>query len=111
MATNQVLDQADTIKVTVPAGVVSGSPVAVGGITGVALIDRQTDGKTVIARRGSYNLTVTGATTEGAVLTATVAAGLVTAIDTTAADATHIFFGYATAVQAATAVQEVLLKD
>jgi len=42
------------------AGAVSGEPVIVGGITGVALIDADTDNKCTFDTEGVYNLPVRG---------------------------------------------------
>jgi predicted RecA/RadA family phage recombinase len=107
MAINEVYDDVDNFPITVPAGVVSGDPVAIGTLVGVALIDRQADGKTVIARRGCYELTVTGAITLGAPVYAVVAADLVTSL--TATVGTNIRFGTAGAAQAATGSIPVIL--
>lgn len=60
MATNEVLEDADNIYITVPSGTVSGDPVAAGQITGVAQIDRQADGKATITRKGMHKLSVKG---------------------------------------------------
>ena len=58
MATNEVFDKADTLYEAVPSGTVSGDPVCVGQIPGVALIDRDADGKATITRRGAHLLSV-----------------------------------------------------
>lgn len=107
MATNEVYENDDSFPITVPAGVVSGDPVAVGEIVGVAIIDRQADGKTTIRRRGTFNLTVTGAITLGAPVYAVVAAGLITSLTATAS--TNTRFGLAGAAQAATGKIPVIL--
>jgi predicted RecA/RadA family phage recombinase len=62
MATNETFDKADNLYVPVPAYVVSGSPVIVGMIPGVALGARDaTSGKAEIRTRGAYRVSVTGA--------------------------------------------------
>ncbi len=59
MATNLVFKDPDNLLLTV-AGVSSGNPVAVGGITGVALTNTGDDGKSVIRRNGVFELNVEG---------------------------------------------------
>ena len=60
MAKNLVIKKPDNILVAVPSGVKSGDPVAVGGITGVALIDAEDDGTCIIRRKGVFELNVEG---------------------------------------------------
>lgn len=60
MATNEVFEKADTLYEAVPSGTLSGDPVVVGQIPGVALIDRDADGKATITRRGAHLLSVKG---------------------------------------------------
>ena len=104
---NEVYDNVDSFPITVPAGVISGDPVVVGELVGVAITDRGADGKTVIRRRGAFSLTVTGAITLGAPVYAVVAAGLVTSL--TATVSTNIRFGIAGAAQAATGKVPVII--
>jgi len=59
MAKNLVIKKPDNILVAVPSGVKSGDPVAVGGITGVALTD-SVDGTATIRRKGVFALEVEG---------------------------------------------------
>lgn len=59
MATNLVFKDPDNLLLTI-AGASSGDPVAVGGITGVALTDTGTDGKCVVRRKGVFELAVEG---------------------------------------------------
>lgn len=99
MALNQVYDDARRFPVAVPAGVVSGDPVVVGSIVGVALISRTSDGVVTIDTGGAYELTVAVATTLGQPIYAVVAGGLVTGLNTTAAGNTR--FGTALAAQGA----------
>jgi predicted RecA/RadA family phage recombinase len=61
MATNEVYDQADNLYVPVLSGVVSGGPVIVGMIPGVALTNRDAAGKAEVRTKGAYRVSVTGA--------------------------------------------------
>lgn len=58
MAKNRVLDHGRNLALPVPEGTVSGSPVIVGQIPGVALIDRKSDGKATVQRDGTFKLAV-----------------------------------------------------
>lgn len=60
MATNETLDQADTIYGTVPSGKVSGDPVVLGQVPGVCLISRDAAGKATITRTGMHKISVKG---------------------------------------------------
>ena len=66
MAKNQRYENALHITVTAPYAVTSGSPVRVGSICGVALIDAAAGERVTIWLDGSWDLQVTGATSEGA---------------------------------------------
>ena len=59
MANNLVFKKPDNLALTV-AGAKSGDPVAVGGITGVALMDAEDDGTCIIRRKGVFELEVEG---------------------------------------------------
>lgn len=107
MATNEVLENAFSVTVPIPAGVVSGDPIVLGTLVGVAVISRTADGKTTMRRKGSYNLTVTGAINAGDTVYAVVAGGLVTSL--TATVGTNTRFGTSLTTQAATGVCEVVL--
>lgn len=107
MATNEVYEDGDSIPITVPAGVVSGNPVVVGELVGVAVNDRQSDGLVTLRRKGVFNLTVSVATTLGQPVYAVVAAGLVTSLNVTAAGNTR--FGIALAAQAGSGIIPVLI--
>jgi predicted RecA/RadA family phage recombinase len=100
MAKNQVYHEARRFPVPVPVGVVSGDPVVVGELAGVALNSRQDDGTITLETQGAYELTVTGAVTLGAAIYAIVAGGLVTGLTTSATNNTR--FGTALAAQAGT---------
>ncbi|MFG1659072.1 capsid cement protein [Micromonospora chersina] len=68
MAKNQVFDDGDQFAAvcTDPATPVSGDPVIVGQLPGVALINEEPDGKTTIKTNGVYNFPVKGVTTAAA---------------------------------------------
>ena len=77
---NERYTNAKHISVPVPAGTKSGDPVKVGQICGVAVIDRESDGRATIWLDKSYDLPVAGAVgnfgapiyiTSGGTLTAT----------------------------------------
>jgi predicted RecA/RadA family phage recombinase len=97
---NEIYSPGRRLPVAVPAGVVSGDPVVVGSIVGVAQISRTADGVVTIDTQGVYELTVTGAITLGAPVYAVVAAGLVTSLTATAAGNTR--FGTCYGAQAST---------
>lgn len=61
MATNEVFHDGDNIVLPVIAGVVSGGPVIVGMIPGVALTTRDAAGNAIVRTKGTFNLSVTGA--------------------------------------------------
>lgn len=65
MAINEVYEKADTLYEAVPSGTLSGDPVCVGQMPGVALIDRDTAGKATITRIGAHNLSVAGIDSSG----------------------------------------------
>lgn len=100
MALNEVYSPGRKFPVAVPAGVVSGDPIVVGSIVGVAQINRTSDGVVTVDTAGVYELTVTGAITLGAPVYAVVASGLVTSLTATASGNTR--FGTALAAQGST---------
>ena len=60
MATNEVFDHGRTLYVPVPSGKLSGDPVVMGQVPGVAQIDRQADGHLTMKRDGMHKLPVKG---------------------------------------------------
>lgn len=58
MALNRARANGRKVYVPVVANTVSGDPVAVGQLPGVALIDRDADGKATVDTKGVYNLSV-----------------------------------------------------
>lgn len=58
MAKNRIYASNRRLELVVGAGVTSGSPVAVGKITGVAIADADSNNKTVVDRGGVYDLSV-----------------------------------------------------
>lgn len=113
MATNEVLDRADTVYVAVPSGKLSGEPCVSGQMPGVALIDRDAAGKVTMTRIGSHNLSVKGIDGGG---NSAVAVGDIiyyTEADTPklSKKATGVRFGYAngTVTSGGTSTIEVIL--
>ncbi len=66
MATNMAYKEGRRLKLTVPEGTVSGDPVCVGELCGVALIDRQSDGTATVDLGGVYSLSVAAIDNSGA---------------------------------------------
>lgn len=58
MAANRKFEHGRKLYLPVPAGVVSGDPVVVGQMPGVALTDRDADGNATVDFGGVYNLSV-----------------------------------------------------
>ena len=97
MAKNRNLEYGRQISVPVASGTLSGDPVAVGQIPGVAVVDRNSAGNATVQFDGVYNLSVKGIDGSG---NAAVAVGDVlyyTAGDTppVSKKATGVRFGYA----------------
>lgn len=61
MAKNRVYEDGKQLYLPVIAGVVSGGPVIVGMIPGVALTSRDADGFATVQTDGVFNVSVTGA--------------------------------------------------
>lgn len=61
MAKNKHFENTGTLYLPVLAGTVSGSPVIVGMIPGVAVTDRDTSGNATVDTEGTYDVSVTGA--------------------------------------------------
>lgn len=59
MAKNYV-QEGKTLRLTVPNGIVSGDPVAVGQLAGVALVDRDAAGYSQVQLEGVFSLSVKG---------------------------------------------------
>jgi len=102
------------LRVPVGAGIESGDPVVVGGITGVALVDRDSDGYAVIRRKGVFNLEVNGVDGSGNSAVAIGDSIYYVTGDTIklSKKATGVLFGYALEAVAsgASATIKVLLK-
>jgi predicted RecA/RadA family phage recombinase len=77
MARNEYLEEAENLYLPVPAYVVSGSPVIVGMIPGVAVTSRDSAGNATVTTEGAYNVTVgTGVVTVGMPIYITSATGV-----------------------------------
>lgn len=121
MATNLVFKKPDNLALTV-SGANSGDPVAIGGITGVALMDAEDDGTCIIRRKGVFELEVEGInmvyTTDWAYANVAVNVGdklyydAAKTIKINKNDHSGTFFGYAlgTVGSGAHATIQVLLK-
>lgn len=99
MAKNKVFDESDQLSLvcTDPATPVTGDPVLVGQIPGVALTNERADGTTSVDTEGVYHLSVKGVNGSG---NTAIAAGDIVyyvAADTPklSAKATGVRFGYA----------------
>lgn len=68
MALNRAYANARKLQFAVPSGVVSGDPVVVGQIPGVALTDRNSDGLASVDMGGAYHLEVEGTPTLGGII-------------------------------------------
>jgi len=99
---NEIYSPGRRLPIAVPVGVVSGDPVVVGSIVGVAQISRTADGVVTIDTAGVYELTVTGAITLGAPVYAVVAAGLVTSLTASAGAGANTRFGTCYGAQGST---------
>jgi predicted RecA/RadA family phage recombinase len=64
MATNERFRDADHLTLPVPSGTVSGDPVRVGALNGVAQTSRDEDGNATVWLKGAYDLEVDGAVTD-----------------------------------------------
>jgi predicted RecA/RadA family phage recombinase len=60
MARNRRYEDGKQFPVTVPSGVVSGDPIVVGTLPGVAVVDRRSDGTATCDFAGVYDLSVKG---------------------------------------------------
>ncbi len=65
MATNETHDNADQMKLPVPAGYTSGDSVVVGRMAGVLLTDRDAAGNAIVKMRGAFDLSVEGTNAAG----------------------------------------------
>lgn len=98
MAKNRVFHSGKVLRVTVPSPTVSGAPVAIGGMAGVALTDYHSDdGKATVDFGGVYDLSVKGVNGAGNVAVAEGDPLYYVDGDTPVLSkkATGVFFGYA----------------
>lgn len=111
MALNSKFANGRKLSLPVPAGVVSGEPVVVGALPGVAQTDRDAAGNASVDTGGAYDLSVTG--TGAAAAATAIAAGAIIYI--TAARALNVDpggtrYGYALEAVAAGATAVIAVK-
>lgn len=94
MAKNEVYKYAEWLNLPVASGVLSGAPVMVGSIPGVAQTDRDADGFASVATVGAFSLVVTGAIAAVGTPVYITSAGALTATATG-----NTLFGYALATK------------
>src|SRR5688572_3759843 len=95
MALIRVFDSGKVLRVTVPSPTASSDPVAIGGMSGVALTDYGTDGKATVDFGGVYDLEVVASNVAGNVAVAEGDALYISAAGVISKAATGTFFGYA----------------
>lgn len=101
MALNEIYRDADFLELPVLAGTESGDPVQVGGLNGVALTDRDTDGNASVALKGGYEFTVDFEVTEVGQPIYLLADGSALT-DSSSVPSTNALFGHALNTKAAT---------
>lgn len=114
MATNRRFAAGDALSVvaTHPAAPVSGDPVRVGQLPGVALTDERADGTTSVQFNGVFDLPVRGVQGAGNVAVAAGDKLFYTDADTPVLSKkdTGVFFGYALQAVASGATATILVK-
>lgn len=112
MARNEIFRDADHLSLPVPSGTVSGDPVKVGSLVGVAQTDRATatnpgggnaEGNATVWRKGAHSLTVDGAITAVGQAVYFVGDGTSRSAQLSATASGNTLFGYALETKAATA--------
>ncbi|MFO7172048.1 MAG: DUF2190 family protein [Bacillota bacterium] len=98
------------LRLPVPTGVRSGDPVAVGQLTGVALIDRQEDGTATVQVAGVFNLPVQAVDGGGGSAVAVGDPIYIQADRTLNKDANGVLFGHALATVAAGATATIPVR-
>jgi len=112
VANNQVYQEGRYLYLTVGVGVVSGDPVLVGGITGVAVYSADASNKAVVDCGGVYDLSVKAINDSGASAVAVGDAIFYVAADTPklSKKASGYFFGYALEAVDASATATINVK-
>lgn len=112
MAKNEIFRDADHLSLPVPTGTVSGDPVKVGDLVGVAETDRATatnfgggnpDGNATVWLKGAHKLTVDGAITAVGQAVYYVGDGTSRSAQLTATATDNTLFGHALETKAAAA--------
>ena len=112
MARNEIFRDADHLSLPVPSGTVSGDPVKVGGLMGVAQTDRATasnfgggnpEGNATVWLKGAHVLTVDGAITDVGQPVYFVGDGTSRSAQLSATATDNTLFGHALETKAATA--------
>lgn len=112
MAKTEIFRDADHLSLPVPTGTVSGDPVKVGDLVGVAETDRATatnfgggnpDGNATVWLKGAHKLTVDGAITAVGQAVYYVGDGTSRSAQLTATATGNTLFGHALETKAATA--------
>ncbi len=110
---NEAFPYGKDLSLPVPAGTVSGAPVAVGQIPGVASTDRRADGMTSVKMHGVFRLAVVGQEWNGtAIVNVAIAEGAILYLNGTTLnrDNRGVRFGYALEPVAAGATTTILVK-
>jgi predicted RecA/RadA family phage recombinase len=112
MATNQVYSKGDELIEPVASGVLSGAPVVVGQMPGVAQTDRDANGNASVDFDGVYNLSVKGINAGGNTAIAYGDILYYTTGDTPpiSAKATGVRFGYARGAVTSGATATIAVK-
>jgi predicted RecA/RadA family phage recombinase len=109
MSKNRVYAKGDDLSLPVPAGTVSGNPVAVGQIPGVARTDRRANGEASVEMDGVFRLPVVG--NNGAAAAAIPVGGIVYLNGATLnANNAGVRFGYALEPVAAGETKQIQVK-
>lgn len=78
MATNEVFREADFVTLPVASGTVSGAPVLVGALPGVATTSRDANGNATVALDGAYRVSTTDAVASVGLALYITSAGVIT---------------------------------
>lgn len=113
MSKKVLYDKGDQLALPVPSGVLSGAPVAVGQLPGVALTDRDADGEATVKFDGVHLLMVRGITNGAAASAVAVGDKIYFTVGATPQlnkDTTGVPFGIALAAVPASTNVEIPVK-